>query len=374
MKKQLIVTFSILAGLLVLIVCCVSFSKDRKQENINCVLPTSGEDREDVQEPENQTVQDFLEEITTEETEEYSAGHNRYLYFEVSGVNPEEKRLVVSFDGRYPGEIEKFCNDVCDLAENFSDIPSNEIYFYVSGEKQCFLFETYFRNKNRTQLYNDLYEFVEKVSLEKSNERSYEQEKNSQRNTGSDEADIDEEWVKSLLSYNADCGYVLQDGSGYRMVGTDRACGSTYYTLIHVSADERNCELINSDPYLGSGGNANWITFLKDEKIGFSCLAYSGGSLGQLYRTEDGGRSFSSVTYPSGMVKLSDGTYYNPFVMPVKIWEEDDILYLDVGQGPDGDYYNDEGFCHGLYSSTDKGITWKYEKEFAVTRGEDEEW
>ncbi len=74
------------------------------------------------------------------------------------------------------------------------------------------------------------------------------------------------------------------------------------------------------------------------------------------------------------MVKLSDGTYYNPFVMPVKVWEEDDILYLDVGQGPEGDYYNDEGFCHGLYSSTDKGITWKYEKEFAVTRGEDEEW
>ncbi len=293
MKKQLIATFSILAGLLVLIVCCVSFSKDRKQENINHVLPTS--DREDIQEPENQTAQDFLEEITTEETEEYSAGHNRYLYFEISGVNPEEKRLVVSFDGRYPGEIEKFCNDVCDLAENFPDIPSNEIYFYVSGEKQCFSFETYFRNKNKTQLYNDLYEFVEKVSLEKSNERSYEQE-------------------------------------------------------------------------------ANWITFLTDEKIGFSCLAYSGGSLGQLYRTEDGGRSFSSVTYPSGMVKLSDGTYYNPFVMPVKIWEEDDILYLDVGQGPEGDYYNDEGFCHGLYSSTDKGITWKYEKEFAVTRGEDEEW
>lgn len=256
-KKAMIITFSSLIALLVIIGCCIFFSKTRKQENINDVLSTVEE------EPAQEITQ-----VPDEQIEDLE-----------SKQDPEEP-----------------------------------------------------------------------------------------------EEPVDEKWVKSLLTYQADCQYVLQDGSEYRMVGTDRACGSTYYTFIHVSSDGQDCELVNRDPYLGSGGNANWILFLPDEKTGFSCLAYSGGSLGQLYRTDDGGKSFSYIEYPSGNAELSDGTYYNPFVMPMNVWEEDDMLYMDVGQGPEGDYYNDEGFCHALYSSTDKGITWKYEKEFAVTRGEDEEW
>ena len=85
-----------------------------------------------------------------------------------------------------------------------------------------------------------------------------------------------------------------------------------------------------------------------------------------LYRTEDGGSSFDVVEYPSAKVKLSDGTYYNPFVVPEKVYEEDGKLYMEVGQGADGDYYGEEGFCNGLYESEDNGKTWTYVKEIAV--------
>ena len=53
--------------------------------------------------------------------------------------------------------------------------------------------------------------------------------------------------------------------------------------------------------------------------------------------------------------------------MPEKVWEEDGILYMEAGQGADGDYYNQDGFCHGLYHSDDWGVTWIYDKEVAVT-------
>ena len=90
------------------------------------------------------------------------------------------------------------------------------------------------------------------------------------------------------------------------------------------------------DPYLGSGGGAKWISFLEDGQTGFSCLAYSGGAYGSLYRTGDGGKSFQEVQYPSARAVLSDGTYYNPFVMPERVYEEAGKLYMEAGQGRTG--------------------------------------
>jgi len=146
----------------------------------------------------------------------------------------------------------------------------------------------------------------------------------------------------------------------YRMVGVDRALGSSFYVLIGVEEQGRKCTFVNPDPYNGSGGEARWIIFV-DEKLGFSCLSHAAGSYGSLYRTEDGGNSWEVVEYPSANVKLSDGTYYNPFVMPEMVYEENGGLYMEAGQGADGDYYDDElGFCHGLYQSIDHGLNWVF--------------
>mgnify|MGYP001040180632 FL=1 len=41
---------------------------------------------------------------------------------------------------------------------------------------------------------------------------------------------------------------------------------------------------------------------------------------------------------------------------------------MEAGQGADGDYYNQDGFCHGLYHSDDRGMTWSYDKEVVVEK------
>ena len=143
------------------------------------------------------------------------------------------------------------------------------------------------------------------------------------------------------------------------MVGVDRAAGSSYYVLLKAE-NGVNTSVVNMDPYLGHGGYARWLDFLEDELIGFSCLAYSGGSLGSLYRTEDGGKSFQEITYPSAEIELPDGSLYNPFIMPDEIWEENGKLYMMAGQGPDGDYYEDGVWVYGLYESEDMGKNWRY--------------
>lgn len=174
--------------------------------------------------------------------------------------------------------------------------------------------------------------------------------------------------VQFYLSVQPDCSYKTSGGLEYRMLPVDRACGSSYYALIAVENGKEEISLFNPDPYLGMGGNALWISFLEDGQTGFSCLTYSGGTYGILYRTTDGGKTFETVEYPSAKATLPDGTYYNPFVVPEKIYKEEQKLYMEVGQGPDGDYYGKEGFCKGLYESQDNGRIWRYVKEIEAQR------
>ncbi len=172
------------------------------------------------------------------------------------------------------------------------------------------------------------------------------------------EKEIMERYLK--IEPSATC--VTEGGMEYRMVVVDRALGSSFYVLIGTEDQGKTGTLVNPDPYNGSGGESRWITFL-DEKLGYSCLAHAAGTFGSLYSTEDGGCSWVLVDYPSANAKLSDGTYYNPFVMPEKVYVEEGILYMEAGQGADGDYYDTElGFCHGLYRSTDWGLHWEFVK------------
>lgn len=177
---------------------------------------------------------------------------------------------------------------------------------------------------------------------------------------------VTQERLEYYLSLEPECTDTGAEGVEYRMIPVDRACGSSYYVFLSVERDQvLTC---NPDPYLGSGGAAKWVTFLEGGQLGFSCLAYSGGSYGSLYRTENGGKTFQYIEYPSAEVELSDGTIYNPFVMPERIYEEDGVLYMEAGQGPDGDYYGKMGFCSGLYESKDQGKTWIYIREIPEER------
>jgi len=372
-NRALIIVFAVLAGILLLIGGSIYLSRDRIQENINDTL-ASFQDQEmdetgtEEEESGNANVtgntEPQVEVVEDEATKEFSAQHNRYVYYEVTDGDLDTKQLIVGGVYREEAEIEKFCRDMCDLAQNYPDLFRDTIWFLVGEERYSFSLSSYMESGDMTALYNDLYLYVEELTLQEA-ERSAKVEETVENDSGND-TQVSQEYLDLYLTYDADAVDTLADGREYRMVPVDQAAGSRYYVLLLVQADGKTAEVVNSDPYLGMGGAAKWIHFLDDGKTGFSCLSYSGGAKGAFYRTADGGKTFQEVSYPSAKVKLSDGTYYNPFVMPEKVWEEDGILYMEAGQGADGDYYNQDGFCHGLYHSDDQGVTWSYDKEVVV--------
>ena len=300
---------------------------------------------------------------------EFTHAHNRILEME----KVEERYVpILEFYGRQTGESESFSNACCDLVEGLQKTAAFEQIGYFEEDRHYFDLTPYLENYSRTELYNALYVAIERDSLEvwqkKDEERTQSSLQENADGSGGEEPEqsaeesaqeFPEEMPEVWKNYEADCVYKKKDGTELCMVGVDRAAGSSYYALL-AREDGTYTSVVNWDPYLGLGGGAKWIDFLEDEKIGFSCLSYSGGSKGSLYRTADGGASFEEVTWPSGEKKLPDGSLYNPFIMPEKVWEESGKLYMLVSQGPEGDYYEDGVWVYGLYESEDMGKSWTY--------------
>ncbi len=305
----------------------------------------------------------------------FTSTTNRSCVFEERQVNGKSCEIpVISLHSSQDNEKEWFCQSVADwllhIGELFPYAENEELYAAagISYGGETYLYTLHgeaFEQEKRTETYNELYDFVESICVQKYESEAGTTEEVKKTEAGktesTDEAmDITEEILQYWLEIEPSCSYVTEDGMEYRMVPVDRALGSSYYVLLGTKDGGVSGSIVNADPYLGSGGEAMWLTFLEDRKTGFSCLAYSGGAYGALYRTEDGGETFTNIEYPSAKVKLPDGTYYNPFVMPEKVYEENGKLYLEAGQGPDGDYYGENGFCAGLYESCDGGKVWEY--------------
>ena len=142
------------------------------------------------------------------------------------------------------------------------------------------------------------------------------------------------------------------------------ALGSRSYALYESNDSGKTWDIINNDPFGGRLGGATGITFI-DTKLGFIALSHSGGSYGELYRTDDGGASYKEVSFPEVKVKLNEKETYNPFVLPEMPYREGNELKVLVGQGSNGDY---NGVCKALYESKDEGKTWKYVKEVPLNQ------
>ena len=153
--------------------------------------------------------------------------------------------------------------------------------------------------------------------------------------------------------------FYLSDKVGYRLEVTAAASGSRSYSLNTTADGGATWKVINEDPFEGAIGVASGITFL-NEKLGFLCLSHSGGSNGELYRTEDGGLSYKKVDFQSIKVTLNNGESYEPFDLPEMPYIKDGKSGILIGQGSDGDY---NGGCKALYESKDEGNTWEYVKE-----------
>jgi hypothetical protein len=153
--------------------------------------------------------------------------------------------------------------------------------------------------------------------------------------------------------------FYLSDQVGYRLEVTDAAAGSRFYILNGTVDGGVTWNNINKDPFKGRIGVAAGITFL-NEKLGFLCLSHSGGSEGEIYRTEDGGLSYKKVDFQGIKITLKNGESYEPFHLPEMPYKEDGKLNMLIGQGPNGDY---NGRAKALYESKDEGKTWRYIKE-----------
>lgn len=170
---------------------------------------------------------------------------------------------------------------------------------------------------------------------------------------------VDENEKTSRSANSEDKEFYLSDNIGYKLKVVEAAAGSRFYSLYGTKDGGNTWDTINEDPFIGRGGVAEGITFI-NEKLGFIALSHSGGSYGELYRTEDGGLSFEVVNLPEVKVALKGKETFTPFDFPGMPYKEDGILNILVGQGTDGDY---NGNSSALYQSKDEGITWEYIKE-----------
>lgn len=176
-------------------------------------------------------------------------------------------------------------------------------------------------------------------------------------------------WSKSCLlpqpeDYEQESGgkdkskeeFYLTKEVGYKANLVDKALGSSLYSLSKTTDSGKIWEVINEDPFNGTIGSVGGIKFINDN-IGFITTIRPSGTEGSLYRTDDGGVSFKLVEYPIQEVTLDNGGVIKPFDMPGIPYEKDGVLYMSIGQGPDGDY---KGNTEALYKSKNQGETWEF--------------
>ena len=142
------------------------------------------------------------------------------------------------------------------------------------------------------------------------------------------------------------------------MVILDEALGSRFYGLREKNDGGENWLLTSEDPFQGQTGSSAGLSFIT-EQLGFAVLAKSGGSYATLFRTIDGGQNFDPIELTSPTVTQNDFSY-EPFDFPSVPYEKDGRLYLEVGQGADGDYNRG---IQALYESTDNGETFEFVEE-----------
>ena len=92
--------------------------------------------------------------------------------------------------------------------------------------------------------------------------------------------------------------FVQSDANaGYRLVVTDAALGSRYYSLEKSTDAEKQWSRINADPFAGSSGVAEGIEFFTED-FGFIGLTGASGEYSSIFMTEDGGIHFTEIQLP----------------------------------------------------------------------------
>lgn len=165
-------------------------------------------------------------------------------------------------------------------------------------------------------------------------------------------------WGKSFLS--------LTETGVYAAFPTDRGLGNDDYS-IYFSSDLAHWERI---PLSGHTRNFTCV-FWPQEGVGYlsGCeIQYADGTTKKntFFMTQNNGESYETMEYPIEESFVSEYGYY-PFDTVEKMYVEDGITYMVVGQGEDGDFYENSVRVSALYQSPD-GINFTFVQTIDNTR------
>ena len=175
-----------------------------------------------------------------------------------------------------------------------------------------------------------------------------------------EESEEDDSSFMDIYNGGYEKEYLVGDGTvRYRMVVEDAALGSRFYGLLKSMDGGQTWQMSNPDPFDQQTGMGIDFIFL-DESFGFASLMYNGGDEAVLYVTKDGGDSYRPVVIEGYTVTLENGDTYDPYDYPRMPYEEDGRLFLQCGQGADGDYAGGDTAGLALYESMDGGDTFVF--------------
>ena len=141
--------------------------------------------------------------------------------------------------------------------------------------------------------------------------------------------------------------FYLTEQMGWRFKILDAAAGSRFYGLQQTTDGGNTWEMINEDPFVGNIGVSEGLVFY-DENNGIIGLTCAGQDWSNLYRTTDGGKTFTKIEFPGA----TTGEFY--FDMPRK--DKDQLVVLARPEAGD---------TTGVkYVSTDGGATWENAGDF----------
>lgn len=166
--------------------------------------------------------------------------------------------------------------------------------------------------------------------------------------------DAGKTWQESSISRGWNIGNTFvskTDTRCYVTMGVDKSLGNEYYATYYTEDFQRWEQLTMPDVVWSNLTCSYWPA----DGSGY----YAKG--GALYVTKDYGATFEEAEILEAEEQTAE-LGYNPFDSVEKIYQEDGITYLIVGQGDDGDYAREGKLVKALYQSQD-GVQFTFVEE-----------
>lgn len=142
---------------------------------------------------------------------------------------------------------------------------------------------------------------------------------------------------------------------GYSVITFDKTMSQEASAILSTTDGGKTWE------HVGSGPRGSLLKSSKfyDDGLGFFSYPYVEGNETNLYRTEDGGRTFEPVILEPQELNSDIGLEWSKVYKEANVPElNDGVMTLLVTQGADGDYKG--GNLMARYESYDLGKTWTY--------------